>query len=296
MTISNSHRFFTFYLYILSCIYIFKQNHYYNLTDFIFYLLFIYLHPYVQAWAPQVFYTAGMSPSMDAGSHMQYLYHEFPHPQLFGQQPIMPPLLGRTGHIDLSDQGMEYICTINLQRSGSHVGAGPQSTQHLGGKILLPNSFSISDNRGESGGSTYMSHIEGSGIGQSSPSATTPLKTFHPPYFHPGTGVWPLWRVSSVLSHFADPTSNMARLASATPADYNSPHNSSVKTLSKVGDNEVTTHEGSKKTLQRHVQRERKNAFKAKSQNLPMTIQCTESGEILIEIRTYVHTQFRANA
>lgn len=68
------------------------------------------------------------------------------------------------------------------------------------------------------------------------------------------------------MSPFADPTSNMAGLGSATPTDYNSPHNSSMKTLSKAGNNEDTTHEGSKKTLQRRVQRERKNAFKAKSQ------------------------------
>ena len=198
---------------------------------------------------------------------MQYLYHGFPHPQLSGQQPIMPPLLSRTGHADLSDQGMEYRRTINLQKSGSQVGAGPQPTQHLGGKILLPNSFSVNDNRGESGGSTYMLHIKVSGSGQSNRLATTPLQAPHPPYFHPGTGVWPSWRGSSVLSLFANPTSNMAGLGSVSPTDYNSPHNSYVKTLSKAGENEVTTHEGSKKTLQRRVQRERNNAFKAKSQN-----------------------------
>ena len=67
--------------------------------------------------------------------------------------------------------------------------------------------------------------------------------------FHPGTRVWPSWRDSSVLSPFADPTSNMTMLGSATPADYYNPHNSSVKTLSKASENEVTTHEGSKKTL-----------------------------------------------
>ena len=61
-------------------------------------------HPYVQAWGPQVLYTAGMSLSMDAGSHMQYLYHGFPHPQLSGHQPIMSPLPSRTGHVDLLDQ------------------------------------------------------------------------------------------------------------------------------------------------------------------------------------------------
>lgn len=70
-----------------------------------------------------------------------------------------------------------------------------------------------------------------------------------------------------MLSLFANPTSNMAGLGSVSPTDYNSPHNSYVKTLSKAGENEVTTHEGSKKTLQRRVQRERNNAFKAKSQN-----------------------------
>jgi hypothetical protein len=252
--------------------------------------------PYVQAWGPQVLFQSGMSSSVDAGSQMQYMYHGFPHHQLSGQQPIMQPLPSRTGPVDLSDQTMEYRRTNNLQRTGSSVGAGPQPTQHLGGKILPPNSFSENDNRGESGGSTYMSHNEGSGSGHSNRSGTTPLQAPHPPYFHTGTGVWPSWRGLSVLSPFADPTLNMGGLGSTTPPGYNNLHNSSGKTISNLGENEVTTQDGSKKTIQRRVQRERKNAFKAKSENWPMTIQCTESGDIPKEVRTFVHSQFRANA
>ena len=68
------------------------------------------------------------------------------------------------------------------------------------------------------------------------------------------------------------------------------------KTGSNGGGGEIVLFEESKKTAQRKVQRQRKAAFKEKSQQWPMTIECTPEGEIPKDVRVFVHAQFRATS
>ncbi|KAG0595771.1 hypothetical protein M758_UG195800 [Ceratodon purpureus] len=117
----------------------------------------------------------------------------------------MQPNPSITGGNDMSYQARDYRPQTNLQGTGSQVGASPQSTQHARGKIIDPISFSVNDNRGESGGSTYMLNTKASGSGHANQPFPNPLQAPQPGhYFQQGSGVWPPWRATSVLSPFGD--------------------------------------------------------------------------------------------
>ena len=261
--------------------------------------------PYMHPWASQMMFSGAVPPVMDPSSQLQYLYQGCQHPSVQNNSASMPHV--RNSMSQFAPTGaMENYRRLSLSHIRSNQPNSPQS-HPLSSPVSsqLPRSSGGNGSASKGNGSGSM----GNGSGHTARTEAS-VSRMHdathkelPPIpqvpYHPGNAVsWPGWRGGSVLSPFDFPavdltSPNMSQQQVVFESLPVIPHNPDVV----AGDEDLgIRYVESKRTAQRKAQRARKASFLEKSQQWPMTIQCTAEGGIPKDVRPFVHRQFRASA
>lgn len=227
---------------------------------------------------------------------MQYMYHGFQHPQMQRHQPVMQPLSNPSRMLNPNILNMEYPMPGMLPRNVPNLGVPHTNQHHAPTTSHISGSFGREGSSGGSGGNEYATPTVSSATRQQQQSSTMPMQIPETPYYIPGSGPGPGWRGASALSPFPFPINSTDQSIQVPYTPGNELIRSLLVTDSNRPANDMVKYGESKKTLQRRAQRERKSAFKARSQQWPMIIQCTSKGDIPLDVRAFVHTQFRATA
>ena len=233
---------------------------------------------------------------VEAGPPLQYMYHGFQHPHMQGHQPVMQPLSNPQRMLNPNVLNMEYPMPGLLPRNVPNQGVPHTNQHHAPTTSHISGSFGREGSSGGSGGNEYAAPTASSATRQQQQSSTIAMQIPEVPYYVPGSGTWPGWRGASALSPFPFPISSTDQSIPVPHTPRNELIRPGLVTASIRPTNDMVKYGESKKTIQRRAQRERKSAFKAKSQQWPMNIQCTSKGDIPMDIRAFVHTQFRATA
>lgn len=252
--------------------------------------------PYLHPWTTQAMYPPSGASPVEAGPPLQYMYHGFQHPQMQGHQPVMQPLSNPSRMLNPSIMNMEYPMPGMLSRNVPNLGVPHTNQHHAPTTSHISGSFGREGSSGGSGGNEYATPTASSATRQQQQSSTMPMQIPETPYYIPGSGLGPGWRGASALSPFPFPINSTDQSIQVPYTPGNELIRSLLVTDSNRPANDMVKYGESKKTLQRRAQRERKSAFKARSQQWPMIIQCTSKGDIPLDVRAFVHTQFRATA
>ena len=252
--------------------------------------------PYLHPWTAQAMYTPSGASPVEAGPPLQYMYHGFQHPHMQGHQPVMQPVGNPSRMLNPSGLNMEYPMPGVLPRNVSNQGAPHTNHHHAPTVSHISGSFGREGSSGGSGGNEYGTPTASSATTQQQQSSTMPMQVPETPYYVPGSGPWAGWRGTSALSPLPFPINSTDQSIQIPYTPGNEAIRPGMVTTSNRPANDMEKYGESKKTLQRRAQRERKSAFKARSQQWPMKIQCTSKGDIPLDIRAFVHTQFRATA
>ncbi|KAG0565879.1 hypothetical protein KC19_7G020300 [Ceratodon purpureus] len=250
-------------------------------------------------------YSGAVPPSIDSSSQLQYLYQGCQHPSLQNNSVPVPHVrnsmsqFAPTGAMENYRRlSLSHSRAIQQNSSQSHSLSSPISSQlpRSRGGDGSASKDTASGSKGQGSGHTARTEGSDSRMHNSNHSDLPPIP--QAPYLPGSTVPWPGWRGASVLSPFDFP-----------PPDMTSPNVSQqqvvFEALPIVPHNPVDVtreedqgirYEESKRTAQRRAQRARKASFIEKSQQWPMTIQCTAEGGIPKDVRPFVHRQFRASA
>lgn len=252
--------------------------------------------PYLHPWTGQAMYPQTAPSAVDTGPPLHYMYHGFGHPQMQGHPPVMQTV-GNSGRmLNPAIINMEYTMPGGLQANITNPSAPQRKYPHGPSTSQLSASLGREGSSGGSGGTGYGAPTEASATGLQQQTSTMAMQNPDAPYFVPGSVPWTAWRGAPTLSPFPFPLDGTNQSTPVPYAHGNDIIRTDTASPSTKTSTEVVDYGVSKKTLQRRAQRDRKNAFKARSEQWPMAIQCTPKGELPLDVRNHVHTQFRATA
>ena len=252
--------------------------------------------PYLQQWPGQGVYPTSAGTSMDP-AHLQFLYQAFQQSQMHGQAAIMGSLGNHLRTINSGVINMDYPMPNVLPRNAPIPGLSSENHNSVPARSRMSGSFGRDGSTGTSGGNGYPTPTGASATTQQLHPSINPFNSSEAPYyFNPGASGWPAWTGAGPLSPFPFPLNNVNHTVSEPRTPVAQVVRQGEAGMSEQLGNAVVNNGESKKTAQRRIQRERHRAFKIASQEWPMKIQATEKGEVPLEFRSAVHTQFRATA